>query len=356
MSQTNKYSFAGIQQIGIGVRNVDEAFAWYRRHFGTDVPIFREAAPAPYMTRYTGDEVQSRDAMFAANLAGGGGFEIWQYTSRTPAPPPATPALGDRGIFMPRIKAEGITSAYQRLQAQGAKLAGGIVTDPSGAQWFGVFDPYGNPFQVIEESDFFLTPHASTGGVAGALIGVSDLDRALPFYKDLLGYDQVIYDVQGQFGDLSGLPGSEHELRRVLLRHSAPRLGAFSTLFGPTAIELVQRLDGGGVPIFADRFWGDLGYIHLCFDIWGMEALKSACEIAGHPFTVDSGTSFDMGEAGGRFAYVEDPDGTLIEFVETHRVPIAKKLKWYLDLRKRDPRKPLPKILLRAMGLGRVRG
>ena len=49
-----------------------------------------------------------------------------------------------------------------------------------------------------------------------------------------------------------------------------------------------------------------------------------------------------MGEAAGHFSYIEDPDGTLIEFVETHKVPILKKIGWYLDLRKRDPNKSLP--------------
>ena len=33
-----------------------------------------------------------------------------------------------------------------------------------------------------------------------------------------------------------------------------------------------------------------------------------------------------MGEAAGHFSYIQDPDGTLIEFVETHKVPILKKL------------------------------
>ena len=31
-----------------------------------------------------------------------------------------------------------------------------------------------------------------------------------------------------------------------------------------------------------------------------------------------------MGDAAGQFAYIEDPDGTLIEFVETHKVPLVK--------------------------------
>jgi hypothetical protein len=63
-----------------------------------------------------------------------------------------------------------------------------------------------------------------------------------------------------------------------------------------------------------------------------------------------------MGEAAGYFSYIEDPDGTLIEFVETHKIPLLKKLGWYLDLRKRsNPEKPLPRLLLKALGLGRVK-
>ena len=58
-----------------------------------------------------------------------------------------------------------------------------------------------------------------------------------------------------------------------------------------------------------------------------------------------------MGDAAGRFTYIEDPDGTLIEFVETQKVPVVKKLGWFIDLAKRDPRKALPKFLFRMMGL-----
>ena len=47
----------GIQQIGIGVPEVQDIWTWYRKAFGLDVRIFEEAAPAPLMTRYTGGEV-----------------------------------------------------------------------------------------------------------------------------------------------------------------------------------------------------------------------------------------------------------------------------------------------------------
>ena len=85
-----------------------------------------------------------------------------------------------------------------------------------------------------------------------------------------------------------------------------------------------------------------------------MQALGKFCAKKGRPFTVDScpdGEVFNMGEAAGHFTYIEDPDGTLIEFVETHKIPVVKKLNWYLDLRKRDRRKPLPKFLFRLMAL-----
>jgi len=347
--------FSGIQQLGVGIPNTDEAFTWYRETFGTDVPVFREAAEAPFMTPYTGGVVQSRDAMLAVNLAGGGGFEIWQYTSRTPQPPARPVEIGDYGLLAGRIKTRGVHQAYQRLQSQGVTVLGAVSDDPEGRPRCSLRDPWGNHFQIVESDDWFSKPPAQTGGVAGVIIGVSDIAGALDFYATVLGYDTKIYDETGHFPDLAVLPGGDREVRRVLLRRSSGGGGGFSRLFGETRIELVEVPGHTGQRIFEGRFWGDLGFIHLCFDVIGMDLLKTRCDAAGHPFTVDSGTRFDMGEAGGRFAYIEDPDGTLIEFVETHKIPVIKKLNWYLDLQRRGMEKPLPRWMIRAMGLGRVK-
>lgn len=72
-------------------------------------------------------------------------------------------------------------------------------------------------------------------------------------------------------------------------------------------------------------------------------------------FTVDSHESFAMEKAGGRFCYVEDPDGTLIELVETHTVPILKKAGWYLHLKNRKNNKPLPAWMIKAMGFNKLK-
>ena len=62
-----------------------------------------------------------------------------------------------------------------------------------------------------------------------------------------------------------------------------------------------------------------------------------------------------MGDAAGQFGYIEDPDGTLIELVETHKVPIFKKWGMYIDLKKRSPLNPLPKWIIKAMKIHRVK-
>lgn len=56
-----------------------------------------------------------------------------------------------------------------------------------------------------------------------------------------------------------------------------------------------------------------------------------------------------MGEADGHFTYIEDPDGTLIEFVETFKIPILKKFGIYLHLEKRDDSKPLPTWVMKCL-------
>ena len=90
-------------------------------------------------------------------------------------------------------------------------------------------------------------------------------------------------------------------------------------------VELVQCLNEKRSHGYTDRYWGDPGFIHLCMDVLDMEGLKEHAAAHGVQFSVDSQDTFAMESAGGRFCYIEDPDGTLIELVETHRVPVAKK-------------------------------
>lgn len=343
---------SGIQQIGIGNISVYDTWEWYRKNLGMDLPVFDEAAEAALMLPYTEGQPRSRHAILALNMMGGGGAEIWQYTSRVGQPAAFNIELGDLGIFAAKFKSPNVKKSHEALSAN--NTVSEISKNPEGKDHFFLHDPFGNPIEIVESSNWFGKGISHSGGVYGAIIGVSNIDASKDFYKNILGFDTVVYDTQGKYEDFSYLGSDQKEFRRVLLRHSKERKGPFSKLLGSGEIELVQHLDGAPRKIFQDRMWGDLGYIHLCFDIVGMDALREKCKKANCAFTVDSG-DFDMGEAAGHFAYIEDPDGALIEFVETHKVPILKKINWYLDLKKRPAGKSLPRWMLKAMGLSRVK-
>jgi catechol 2,3-dioxygenase-like lactoylglutathione lyase family enzyme len=345
---------SGIQQIGIGVTNVHQAWEWYKKYFGLDIRAFEDAATAELMLPYTGGKPRNRHAALAINLQGGGGFEIWQYTDRAPAPAAFEIQIGDLGIFAAKIKSKNVKATYDWFKSEGLNVMGELY-EKNEHQHFFVRDPYNNIFQIVPSKNWFRNEKKLTGAAYGAIIGVTNIEKSQEFYGSILGYDEVISDRTDIFADFIALPGGNRRIRRVILKHSKPRIGAFSLLFGTSQIELVQVLDHEPAKIFSNRYWGDLGFIHLCFDISGMNLLREECKTKGCPFTVDTGDSFDMGEAAGAFSYTEDPDGTLIEFVETHRIPILKKFGIYLNLRKRNPEKALPNWMIKALSFNKAK-
>ncbi|MFH1003940.1 MAG: VOC family protein [Bacteroidota bacterium] len=357
----HKKHIIGIQQIGIGVADANEAFRWYRKYFGLDIHVFEDDSEVKLMLPFTGGKIWKRHAILAMNLNGGAGIEIWQYKNRTPENSREEIQIGDYGIFCPRMKTNNVEKTFQNFKEAGINLISEIVKDPLNVKHFFLKDNYGNIFQVINETSWFGKSDYMFGGVSGCMIGVSDIEKAKKLYSNVLGYDKILYDKEEIFDDLNNLAGGKNKIRRVLLIHSKVRSGGFARLLGESKIELIQMLDKDGTSnppkkIFNNRFWGDLGYIHLCFDVIGMNELKKECTDNGFPFCADSNKSFDMGEAAGHFSYIEDTDGTLIEFVETHKVPIIKKLGIYLNLKNRNPEKSLPDWMVRMMAMRRVKG
>ena len=354
-----KFTISGIQQIGIGVTNLKEAWDWYNVNFGMDCRIFEDDSDAKLMLPYTGGEPRSKHALLAMNLQSGGGFEIWQYKVRQPIAKKEPVQIGDLGMIACKMKSKDINKTFNAFKEKELDVAMSVSKAPDGSETFFMKDIYGNIFQMVKATDWLVNENKLTGGSYGAVIGVSDIEKSKIVYSEILGYDNVVYDVTGVFPDLAGLPGGRKECRRTLLRRSVPFAGAFSKLLGDSEIELISTPIAGS-KIYEDRFWGDPGFIHICFDINGIDEIKKYCESKGYPFTVNSkqsheGNSFDMGEAAGYFSYIADPDGTLIELVETHKIPVLKKLGIFIDLRKRDPKKNLPNWLLKALKFSKVK-
>jgi catechol 2,3-dioxygenase-like lactoylglutathione lyase family enzyme len=347
---------SGIQQIGIGVTNLNEAWKWYRKHLSMDIAVFEDKAAAKLMLPHTGGIEYERHASLALNMQGGGGFEIWQHTSKIPEPHKFEIKIGDFGIFSVKIKTYKIQQAYQQLKSEGIEMLGEITKCPSGNEHFYIKDPYNNIFEFVSSDFIFQKNKSINGGVYGVTIGISNYEKSKKVYCDILGFDKVIYDIESRFDDFSPLSGGNETTRRILLEKGNNKiLGPFSRFFGPAQIELVESKTRKPYRIYQDRIWGDLGFIHICFDIVNMGALRTYCKDAGYTFTVDSESSFDMGAAAGHFSYIADPDGTLIEFVETHKLPIIKKLGLNLNLKKRKPDNPLPKWMLNTLRWNRIK-
>ena len=348
---------SGIQQIGIGVTNLYEAWKWYADIFGTNIRILEDNTVAERMLRYTGNQPQKRHAAITINMQGGGGLEIWQYSERKPQCIDFEIQIADLGIYCAKMKSRNVRLFHKEVQKKYAQISP-VYIAPDNTPTFYILDPFGNYFQVVEDDYIFMECKQNNGGAIGAQIGVSDIEKALTLYKDVFGYDTVIYDKTGEFEDFAFMHGGKQHYRRVLLKHSEKRTGAFSEMFGKSQIELVAALQRTPKKLYEGRYWGDPGFIQLCFDITHMKAFEKICIEKGFPFTVDSCPAnevFDMGDAAGHFTYTEDPDGTLIEFVETHKIPVLKKLNWYINLKKRKRNKPLPKLLLKALSFNKVK-
>ena len=135
-------------------------------------------------------------------------------------------------------------------------------------------------------------------------ITVSNLERSLAFWRDVLGFEfSHTAHQKGELAqEITGVEGAEIKL--AVLR--AP---------GGHKIELLEYL----AP--ADRKRADIrpcdvGSVHVALLVEDLEAVlaqiaASGWEAAGKPQTLKTGPN-----AGKRVVYVRDPDGTTIEFMQ----------------------------------------
>ena len=249
---THKYNIAGIQQVGIGVENLYEAWKYYIELFQMDVRILEDNKVAALMLPYTGGKPQRRHAAIAVNMQGGGGFEVWQYSERKPQPLGFELQMGDLGVLVCKLRSRDVTSAFEAFSRNPkAKLVGGLNNNIDGSQTFYLQDPYGNLFEVVQDDYLFKDEGRLTGEVAGVTIGVTDIDRAMTVYHDILGYDTILADETGTFPDYAALPGGTEASAGSAGPPNSK--GSFSELFGPSRI----RAGAGTGPYPQTRFMRD---------------------------------------------------------------------------------------------------
>lgn len=347
----------GIQHLGVGVADLDASWKWYRKFFGMNIPFFNAEAPAPLMDIYTENKTITKRAAMILNLKGGCAMEVVQPTSFKSSQPKTKYQLGDYGIFIGHVKSPDVNAAHAYFKANGADLQGDVCQTPDGLNSFYVKDPNGLIFQVIEANDFYTKDKTVTGGTMGCTIAVKDIDAAMKLYSDQLGYDKVTFDETSTFDDYKNIGEGDKTFRRVKLIQGNMPTGGFNKVGGRTHIELIQEIsDRPKTMMYEGRLWGDIGFVHLGFDVRGMVEIGEKLDKAGFGFTCNTKNVLSMGDSTKvHCTYIEDPDRGLIEMIEVYKIPIIEKLGINLNVEKSPLEKPLPDMLLKALKFSKVK-
>ena len=135
-------------------------------------------------------------------------------------------------------------------------------------------------------------------------ITVSNLDRSLAFWRDVLGFElsHRTHQTSELASEITGIPGAEISLAVV----KAPG----------HKIELVEYHAPPDRKPHVDLRPCDVGHVHVALTVDNLDAVVSTIaasgwKAAGKPQTLQSGPN-----AGKRVVYVRDPDGTTIEFMQ----------------------------------------
>ena len=153
-------------------------------------------------------------------------------------------------------------------------------------------------------------------GVNYVGMGVSDMDRSLKFYGELLGFTQVMFDYTGSLPGMEKVAGKPETKARVVMlknQNTGP--------LGLGMIKLVQLLPPDKpepCTVALTRLWPDIDIAEVCFNT-RVGARKIFEQL------VDKGVKAALIPSPGRFlpyntentyAYMRDPDNGLMEFID----------------------------------------
>lgn len=147
---------------------------------------------------------------------------------------------------------------------------------------------------------------------------VSDMERSLAFYRDLLGLEVVVdQEPEAEYpAQVTGFPGAR--LRIVFLKLPLILGGDATTggepRFHEHILELIQYKvrHGGPLPLATNR----PGCSHLCFQVNDLPALYARWRERGVPFVSPPVPITQGVNQGGYAVYARDPDGITIELLQ----------------------------------------
>ncbi len=318
----------GIQHVGIGVRNREKSFDFYKNALGFSVPISKHTGNCsgviPIIEK---DEI--RNVIIPLNPYGGALVEIFQYTSKVPVPIPVEVDFTYNGFLYYGLKVKNIERALYIIEGHG----GEVITRPKPftpmkdmgwktAVFRDIDGIYGILLEYPGNNIGYGYGRPKVGGIEYIAVGVSNLAQSIEFYAHILGYDVIVYTYEGTSSEWDDLFGKGKKTKRALLkRHQKPQ-GQFRHYLKGGMIELLEVEGNMGKHNYDGRKWGDIGLMEVCFDVTDINATlesvsKKGAEIIVTPYKQDMGMYTNA-----TFAYIKDPDGSKLEFADISSLPV----------------------------------
>jgi catechol 2,3-dioxygenase-like lactoylglutathione lyase family enzyme len=142
-------------------------------------------------------------------------------------------------------------------------------------------------------------------GVHHTCITVSNLERSIAFYRDLLGLELLFTEESERSQDdrsrALGIAGAKVKL--AILRA------------GDARVELIEYVTAAGRPY--DRRVNDVGAMHIAFQVEDIEGVYQRMVDHGVRFTAPPATIPAGPMTGWCWTYFFDPDGVSLEIIQT---------------------------------------
>lgn len=297
--------FRGVDHIGVGVGDMEEALAFYDR-LGFSERLFDYRGPVP------GPDREARVVMLAnphATPIGPGRLKLVEVLDGDgPPPAPTGGGWGELGICEVCLHVRGVEEVHRRLVREGAAslmepLSGTTPPNDVGLDISYIADPWGGKIELIDWTGLWrsLPGEPRVEGVNHVAFGVSNMERTRAFYTSL-GFTELLFESTTFFEPMAPwYPGDPPGQHMILL---LPPQGA--------GLEPVV-LDPLGPDLRGE--WGHLGPYEFAIGVGSLErgvaALRElGVELASDPVTIDVG----IGEW--RYVYFRDPDDLFVSLVE----------------------------------------
>ena len=312
-------SILGVDHVGLGVRNRERMESFYRDALGfTRVLAEMPEEDHPALHGLLRAERTVHSAALLGQDASEMTLALFHATEPIPRAIRADHRYGDVGVAKLTFSVDDLTAFCMesgdllRLFSSPKRTA--LETSDDYHFVYGR-DPEGNLIEVTSGLAGGMTGAAGAvfrGAEAGGPvfrsvgIAVSDLERSLAFYRDVLGFGTTVLAPHERFSGLvDELTGqASTAVRSCLLAN--PRGSGMLELFE------VTRPRGRSIPFGTQ--WGDFGYLQVCLAAEPSPMLAAEVEAARVDVLLPL-QAVDDPERPAKFMYLRDPDGIPVELV-----------------------------------------